>query len=148
MDARFRFGAPAILLSGFATPIENMPDWLQLLTMANPLRRFLVVGKGVFLKRAAGGRGLPEHGAARADRARDADRRGLALPPPDGVTVPRSSAAHVQTNSSSGSAPYWTRSNYTALRRARPGATLIESKVSFMFLNSRRALSLLCDRLV
>jgi ABC-2 type transport system permease protein len=46
----FLFGAPAILLSGFATPIENMPDWLQPLTMINPLRHFLVVVKGVFLK--------------------------------------------------------------------------------------------------
>jgi ABC-2 type transport system permease protein len=46
----FLFAAPAILLSGFATPIENMPDWLQPLTMVNPLRHFLVVVKGVFLK--------------------------------------------------------------------------------------------------
>lgn len=41
---------PAILLSGFATPIENMPEWLQTLTLINPLRYFLVVVKGVFLK--------------------------------------------------------------------------------------------------
>ncbi|MGH6896926.1 MAG: ABC transporter permease [Geminicoccaceae bacterium] len=46
----FLFGAPAILLSGFATPIENMPGWLQPLTLVNPLRHFLVVVKGVFLK--------------------------------------------------------------------------------------------------
>jgi ABC-2 type transport system permease protein len=38
----FLFGSPAILLSGFATPIENMPGWLQTLTWANPLRHFLV----------------------------------------------------------------------------------------------------------
>jgi ABC-2 type transport system permease protein len=46
----FLFAAPAILLSGFATPIENMPDWLQLITEANPLRHFLVVVRGVFLR--------------------------------------------------------------------------------------------------
>jgi ABC-2 type transport system permease protein len=46
----FLFGAPAILLSGFATPVENMPGWLQTLTWINPLRHFLVVVKGVFLK--------------------------------------------------------------------------------------------------
>lgn len=46
----FLFGSPAILLSGFATPIENMPGWLQTATLANPLRHFLVVVKGVFLK--------------------------------------------------------------------------------------------------
>ncbi|AMV70965.1 ABC transporter permease [Desulfuromonas carbonis] len=46
----FVFLVPAIILSGFATPIENMPEWLQLLTYANPLRYFMVVVKGIFLK--------------------------------------------------------------------------------------------------
>jgi ABC-2 type transport system permease protein len=41
---------PAMLLSGFATPIENMPAWLQPVTLVNPLRYFLIVVKGVFLK--------------------------------------------------------------------------------------------------
>src|SRR3546814_4962726 len=39
----FLFMVPAMLLSGFATPIENMPQWLQPLTLVNPLRYFLVV---------------------------------------------------------------------------------------------------------
>lgn len=46
----FVFMAPAVLLSGYATPIENMPDWLQVITYANPLRYYLVIAKGVFLK--------------------------------------------------------------------------------------------------
>ena len=46
----FLFVAPATLLSGFATPIENMPGWLQPITAVNPLRHFLVVTRGVFLK--------------------------------------------------------------------------------------------------
>lgn len=46
----FIFMAPAVLLSGYATPIENMPDWLQKLTYVNPLRYYLVIVKGVFLK--------------------------------------------------------------------------------------------------
>lgn len=46
----FLFMSPAVLLSGFATPIENMPDWLQVLTYANPLRYYLVIVKGVLLK--------------------------------------------------------------------------------------------------
>jgi drug efflux transport system permease protein len=46
----FVFMAPAILLSGFATPIENMPEWLQVITYANPLRYYLVIVKGVMLK--------------------------------------------------------------------------------------------------
>ncbi|HZC35587.1 MAG TPA: ABC transporter permease [Chthoniobacterales bacterium] len=41
---------PAVLLSGYAAPIENMPDWLQPLTYANPLRYMMVITKGVFLK--------------------------------------------------------------------------------------------------
>ncbi|QLH35683.1 MAG: ABC transporter permease [Parachlamydiaceae bacterium] len=46
----FIFMAPAVLLSGYATPIENMPSWLQTATYANPLRYYLVIAKGVFLK--------------------------------------------------------------------------------------------------
>lgn len=44
------FLTPSITLSGFATPIENMPAWLQPFTLLNPLRYFLVIIKGVFLK--------------------------------------------------------------------------------------------------
>ena len=46
----FVFMSPALLLSGFATPIENMPEWLQYVTYANPLRYMLIIYKGCFLK--------------------------------------------------------------------------------------------------
>lgn len=46
----FVFASPAVLLSGFMSPVENMPDWMQLATQINPLRHFLVVAQGVFLK--------------------------------------------------------------------------------------------------
>jgi ABC-2 type transport system permease protein len=46
----FSFMVPMILLSGFASPVENMPDWLQAVTLANPARHFIVIVKGVFLK--------------------------------------------------------------------------------------------------
>lgn len=46
----FLFMSPAVILSGFATPIENMPEWLQPFTYFIPLRYYLVVAKGVFLK--------------------------------------------------------------------------------------------------
>jgi ABC-2 type transport system permease protein len=46
----FSFMVPMMLLSGFASPIENMPDWLQCATLANPVRHFMVIVKGVFLK--------------------------------------------------------------------------------------------------
>jgi len=46
----FLFMVPAMLLSGFATPIDNMPTWLQPVTLINPLRYFLVIVNGVFLR--------------------------------------------------------------------------------------------------
>jgi ABC-2 type transport system permease protein len=46
----FVFMPPAVILSGFATPIENMPGWLQNFTVVNPLRWFLVIVRGIFLK--------------------------------------------------------------------------------------------------
>jgi ABC-2 type transport system permease protein len=44
------FAMPAFMLSGFAFPIENMPEWVQYITIINPLRYFLVIIRGVFLK--------------------------------------------------------------------------------------------------
>ena len=46
----FLFMSPAIILSGFATPIENMPTWLQPVTFLIPLRYYLINAKGIFLK--------------------------------------------------------------------------------------------------
>ncbi|MCW8827785.1 MAG: ABC transporter permease [Gammaproteobacteria bacterium] len=46
----FFFFFPAILLSGFMFPIENMPQAAQWITYFNPLRYFLVVVRDVFLK--------------------------------------------------------------------------------------------------
>jgi ABC-2 type transport system permease protein len=41
---------PSVILSGFATPIANMPPLVQDLTLLNPLRYFLVIARGVFLE--------------------------------------------------------------------------------------------------
>ncbi len=46
----FLFMSPSIVLSGFATPIENMPPWLQPFTYLVPLRYYLIIAKGIFLK--------------------------------------------------------------------------------------------------
>jgi len=43
---------PLIILSGFMYPIENMPVVFQYLTLLNPMRHFLVVVRGIFLKGA------------------------------------------------------------------------------------------------
>ncbi len=48
----FLFMVPSITLSGFATPIGNMPHVLQDLTQLNPLRHFLEIVRGVFLEGA------------------------------------------------------------------------------------------------
>ncbi len=50
MLGTFVFMLPSILLAGFATPIENMPEWLQPFTYLIPLRYMLVISKGIFLK--------------------------------------------------------------------------------------------------
>lgn len=41
---------PSIILSGFATPIVNMPEIVQDLTLINPMRYFLIIVRGVFLQ--------------------------------------------------------------------------------------------------
>jgi ABC-2 type transport system permease protein len=41
---------PYILMSGFATPVENMPQWLIPFTNIISLKYFLILLKGVFLK--------------------------------------------------------------------------------------------------
>jgi len=46
----FSFMMPAILLSGYTSPVDNMPVWLQYLDWINPLRHFIVIVKGLFLK--------------------------------------------------------------------------------------------------
>jgi len=48
----FFFLLPAIMLSGFMFAIESMPGPLQPITLLNPLRHYLVVVRGVFLKGA------------------------------------------------------------------------------------------------
>lgn len=48
----FLFMVPAIVLSGFATPIANMPEAVQYITLIDPLRYFLVILRGSFLEGA------------------------------------------------------------------------------------------------
>ena len=50
MTASFFFLLPMVFLSGFIFPIENMPDVIQPLTYLIPLRYFLVILRGIFLK--------------------------------------------------------------------------------------------------
>lgn len=50
MTTTFFFLMPMIYLSGFIFPIENMPGWIQPLTFLIPLRYFLVILRGLFLK--------------------------------------------------------------------------------------------------
>ncbi len=50
MVTSFFFIMPAITFSGFGFPIATMPQWLQYFTYLNPLRYFLVVLRGTYLK--------------------------------------------------------------------------------------------------
>ena len=50
MMSSFFFFMPAMLLSGFAFPIRNMPDIVQYVTYLNPVRYFMQIVRGLFLK--------------------------------------------------------------------------------------------------
>lgn len=50
MTTIFFFLTPMMYLSGFIFPIENMPAWIQPLTYLIPLRYFLVIVRGIFIK--------------------------------------------------------------------------------------------------
>lgn len=50
MMSSFFFFMPALLLSGFAFPIRNMPEIVGYLTYLNPLRYFMQIVRGLFLK--------------------------------------------------------------------------------------------------
>jgi ABC-2 type transport system permease protein len=74
MGALF-FIMPATLLSGFMTPVENMPDWLRPLSGLTPVRHFVEILRAVLLKDASladlgaqfvalGGMGVAVYGAS------------------------------------------------------------------------------------
>ena len=50
MTATFFFLMPMVYLSGFIFPIENMPTVIQWVTLLIPLRYFLVIVRGIFLR--------------------------------------------------------------------------------------------------
>lgn len=50
MLSSFLFFIPAIMLSGFIFPVYSMPESIQMVTWLNPLRYFIEIIRGVFLK--------------------------------------------------------------------------------------------------
>ncbi len=48
----FLFIMPAVTLSGLATPVENMPFWLQRADLVNPVRYVIVALRNIFLEGA------------------------------------------------------------------------------------------------
>lgn len=52
MLGAFGFVLPAMLLSGFMSPISSMPTWLRPLTMLIPMRHFIEIMRGCLLKGA------------------------------------------------------------------------------------------------
>jgi ABC-2 type transport system permease protein len=47
---------PAVILSGFMYPVKTMPAFFQALTLLNPVRHFMEIVRGIFLK----GEGIPD----------------------------------------------------------------------------------------
>lgn len=56
----FLFMMPSILLSGFLTPVENMPRWIQTATLVNPSRHYVEILRAVLLKGATLGDVAPQ----------------------------------------------------------------------------------------
>jgi ABC-2 type transport system permease protein len=56
----FFFFFPAIVLSGFMFPIQNMPRAIQYLTLLDPIRYYLVIVRGTFLRGTGFGVLYPE----------------------------------------------------------------------------------------
>lgn len=50
MVTGFFFLMPSVTFSGFGTPIAAMPVWLQYLTLLNPLRHYIEILRGIYLK--------------------------------------------------------------------------------------------------
>ena len=50
MISSFFFSMPAFMLSGFTFPIQNMPASIQALSYLNPVRYFMEIVRGIFLK--------------------------------------------------------------------------------------------------
>ncbi|MHB0963897.1 MAG: ABC transporter permease [Gemmatimonadaceae bacterium] len=48
----FMFFLPALMLGGLLFPVDNMPRWVQVLSYVDPIRHFLIVVRGIFLRGA------------------------------------------------------------------------------------------------
>ena len=48
----FMFFLPALMLGGLLFPVDNMPHWVQVLSYVDPIRHFLIVVRGIFLRGA------------------------------------------------------------------------------------------------
>ena len=70
---------PVFMLSGFSFPIASMPTVLQWLTYLNPLRYFLVVLRGTFLKGVGLARALAADARDGSDRRDGAERERIPL---------------------------------------------------------------------
>lgn len=46
----FAFQTPAVLLSGFVSPIEDMPMFFQYISALNPIRYYMLIIKGIYFK--------------------------------------------------------------------------------------------------
>jgi ABC-2 type transport system permease protein len=61
--ATFLIFQPTMLLSGFMFPVRSMPEVFQWITLVNPLRHYLEIVRGIFLKGAGLDLLWPQYGA-------------------------------------------------------------------------------------
>ena len=85
MMASFFFSTPAFMLSGFAFPIRNMPVAVQYLTYLNPVRYFIEIVRGIFLKGVGCRRAVAADGGHGGVRNRGAGTECGALPEETGL---------------------------------------------------------------
>ncbi len=78
---------PLMLLSGYASPIDNMPALAADRHLCDPIRYFLIIVQGAVPQGHARRRGLRAGMAAGRDRLHQLECGGLAVPRPDGVAA-------------------------------------------------------------
>jgi ABC-type transport system involved in multi-copper enzyme maturation permease subunit len=81
--ATFLFFQPFMMLSGFSFPIRNMPEGVQYFTYLNPMRYFLEIVRGIFLK--GSGHALAANARSRGLRSNHPKPKRPALPQAFGV---------------------------------------------------------------
>ena len=111
---------PAMMLSGFSSPVQNMPSWLQPLAMINPLTHILVIIRRGVPARHAVLAGCRAHLADGRQRGRDHLGGGV------DVQAERSISTQVDANRENRMSRLFSQTaSYIARYAGRPGTFLL-----------------------